>query len=379
MKTEQRRWTQQGGWETTLDNQLGQHANFVLAFGGRGALSNESFFDEIKNFYPNAIILAGSTSGEILDVEVNDDTVALTAVQFEHTALKSSQLKIAEVESSYAAGQDLAKKLNTEGLMHVFVLSDGLKVNGSELVKGFNDHLPKNISVTGGLAGDAARFEKTLVGIDGQPGEGNVVAVGFYGDRLKVGYGSRGGWDPFGPERVVTKSKSNVLYELDNQSALALYKNYLGEKASGLPGTGLLFPLSIREKSGSTPIVRTLLAVDEKEQSMTFAGDIPQGAIAQLMKASFEKLIDGAYNAAENTLEKLSSGNSQLSILVSCVGRKLVLGQRIEEEVESVRDVLGGATAITGFYSYGEISPLTPNVNCELHNQTMTITTFSES
>jgi len=379
MKTEQRKWTAAGGWETTLDNQLSQSANFVLAFGGRSALSNESFFSEIKNFYPNAIILSGSTSGEILDVEVNDDTVALTAVQFEHTQLKSTQLKIAEAASSYAAGQELAKKLNTEGLMHVFVLSDGLKVNGSELVKGFNDTLPPTISVTGGLAGDAARFEKTLVGIDQQPGEGNVVAVGFYGNRLKVGYGSRGGWDPFGPERVVTKSKGNVLYELDNQSALALYKNYLGDKASGLPGTGLLFPLSIREKANSTPIVRTLLAVDEAAQSMTFAGDIPQGAIAQLMKASFEKLIDGASSAAENTLEKLSSGNSQLSILVSCVGRKLVLGQRIEEEVESVREVLGSNTAITGFYSYGEISPLTPNVNCELHNQTMTITTFSES
>ena len=379
MKTEQRRWTMAAGWETTADNQLSQHANFVLAFGGRNALSNTSFFSEIKNFYPNAIIVAGSTSGEILDVEVNDDTVSLTAVQFEHTKLKSTQLKIAELESSYAAGQSLAKTLNTEGLMHVFVLSDGLKVNGSELVKGFNDTLPKHISVTGGLAGDAARFEKTLVGIDQQPGEGNVVAVGFYGDRLKVGYGSRGGWDPFGPERIVTRSKGNVLYELDNQSALALYKNYLGDKAAGLPGTGLLFPLSIREKTGSTPIVRTLLAVDEAAQSMTFAGDIPQGAVAQLMKASFEKLIDGAYGAAENTFEKLSSGSAQLSILISCVGRKLVLGQRIEEEVESVRDVLGAKTAITGFYSYGEISPLTPNVNCELHNQTMTITTFCES
>ena len=169
-----------------------------------------------------------------------------------------------------------------------------------------------------------------------------------------------------------------MLYELDNQSALALYKKYLGDKASGLPGTGLLFPLSIREKAGSTPVVRTLLAVDEKEQSMTFAGDIPQGAIVQLMKASFEKLIEGASGAAENTLEKLQSGNSQLSILISCVGRKLVLGQRIEEEVEGVREVLGSSTTITGFYSYGEISPLTPNVNCELHNQTMTITTFSE-
>jgi hypothetical protein len=379
MKTEQRKWTHKNGWETVLESQLGQQANLVLAFGCRNVLSNADRYNEIKQFYPNATILTGSTSGEILDVEVNDDTISLTAVQLEHTGIKNAQLKIAEMESSYAAGKALADQLNSEGLAHIFVLSDGLKVNGSELVKGLNNNLPKNVSVTGGLAGDAARFEKTLVGINQHPGEGNVVAIGFYGSRLKVGHGSRGGWDPFGPERTVTKSKGNVLYELDGQSALALYKNYLGDKAAGLPGTGLLFPLSIREKTNSTPIVRTLLAIDEKEQSMTFAGDIPQGAIAQLMKASFERLIDGANNAAENTLEKLSSGESELSILISCVGRKLVLGQRIEEEVESVRDVLGAKTAIAGFYSYGEISPLTPNFNCELHNQTMTITTFSES
>jgi len=378
MKIEQRRWTNEGGWELVTENGLNETANLVLAFGGRDNLADSTRYNEIREFYPNAHILTGSTSGEILDIEVSDETVVATAIEFASTKLKNAHLHIGDVSDSLSAGKQLANELLADDLAHIFVVSDGLKVNGSELVKGFNEVLSENIIVTGGLAGDAAKFEKTLVGIDAPPTEGNVVAIGLYGDKLRIGHASRGGWDPFGPNRVVTKSKENVLYELDGKSALELYKTYLGDQAEGLPGTGLLFPLSIRESDDKEHIVRTLLAVSEEDQSMTFAGDIPEGSIAQLMKANFEKLIDGAVDAAEKSHEIVNSESAELALLVSCVGRKLVLGQRIEEEIEGVRDVLGDKPAIAGFYSYGEISPLNKDINCELHNQTMTITTFSE-
>ncbi|MBE9562318.1 MAG: FIST C-terminal domain-containing protein, partial [Proteobacteria bacterium] len=255
-------------------------------------------------------------------------------------------------------------------------LSDGHLINGSDLVKGLSEILPKNVSITGGLAGDGAKFEKTLVSLNTIPEAGNIALVGFYGDRLTVGYGSMGGWDSFGPERIITRSEGNVLYELDNQSALKLYKEYLGEQAEGLPSTGLLFPLSIWAEENEEPLVRTILSVDEENQSMTFAGDVPTGFHARLMKANFDRLVAGASTAAE----KIADSNPDLAILISCVGRKLVLAQRIEEEVEGVRDILGEDTVLTGFYSYGEISPFTaaPEAMCKLHNQTMTITTFSE-
>jgi hypothetical protein len=193
-----------------------------------------------------------------------------------------------------------------------------------------------------------------------------------------VGFGSLGGWDPFGPERLVTRSKGNILYEMDGRSALDLYKTYLGEHAQGLPATGLLFPLCLRTSERPTPFVRTILGIDEEERSMTFAGDVPEGAYARLMKANFDRLIDGATGAARTSMEALGSSSPDLAILISCVGRKLVLKQRVEEEVEGVREVLGERPALTGFYSYGEISPFGPRTHCELHNQTMTITTFSE-
>jgi hypothetical protein len=199
----------------------------------------------------------------------------------------------------------------------------------------------------------------------------------LYGDRLKVGFGSLGGWDAFGPERVVTRSKANILYELDGQPALALYKKYLGDHAKDLPASGLLFPLSLKTSAGDS-VVRTILGVNEAEDSLTFAGDMPQGGHARLMKANFDRLIDGAIGAAQTSYAAIGSTSPELALLISCVGRKLVLKQRIEEEVEGVREVLGPEAVLAGFYSYGEISPFNPSAKCELHNQTMTITTLSE-
>jgi len=378
MKTEQRTWTAAEGWKPNAIGALGGSAQLVLAFGATSILKEPKRFQEIKEAYPHAHLLGCSTSGEIFGTNVADDSLVVTAVHFDDTQLKKAQVKMGDMEESFQAGEKLAQALDHNGLVHVFVISDGLKVNGSELVKGLAKNLPPQVAVTGGLAGDGPRFQQTLVCLDGLPEEGRIAVIGFYGKRLKVGYGSMGGWDPFGPERLITRSKANVLYELDGHSALALYKEYLGEHAAGLPASGLLFPLSLRVKDNDTPIVRTILAVDDQAQSMTFAGDVAKGAYARFMKANFERLLDGASGAAKTSYEAIGSDSPDLAILISCVGRKLVLKQRIEEEVESVRDVLGAGTMLTGFYSYGEISPFTPSARCELHNQTMTITTLSE-
>jgi hypothetical protein len=287
-------------------------------------------------------------------------------------------MSVRDASDSFHAGEHLARSLDRNGLVHVVVLSDGLRVNGSELVDGLKKFLPENVTVTGGLSGDGERFRETLVLWDDAPQANSVVTIGFYGQRLKVAYASLGGWDPFGPERLITRSKGNVLYGLDGKSALELYKQYLGEHAKGLPATGLLFPLSLRMREGGHSVVRTILSTSEEEQSMTFAGDVPVGAYARLMKANFDRLIDGATEAARTTHRVMMGRSPDLALLISCVGRKMVLKQRIEEEVEGVREALGEHTALTGFYSYGEISPFTPGARCELHNQTMTITAFSE-
>jgi len=381
MIAEQFTWKAASGWSTNFPGKLNGSSQLVLAFGGSTALNSQHLLDDIRAKFPAAHVLGCSTAGEIAGTQVLDDTFVATAVGFERTQLASAQIDLATASDSFDAGRRLAQALDPRGLVHVLVISDGLQVNGSDLVRGLTRHLPAAVSVSGGLSADGARFQKTLVlGRDGAR-SGRVSAVGFYGNGLQVHCASRGGWDTFGPERRVTRSKANVLYELDGQSALGLYKSYLGEYAKDLPSSGLMFPLSVRmpESPANEALVRTILAVNEADQSLVFAGDVPEGSLARLMRANFERLIDGAQDAAQATQIRSDMAASQLAVLISCVGRKLVLKQRVEEEVEAVRDVLGRETVMTGFYSYGEISPFTPAAKCELHNQTMTITTFSEN
>jgi len=353
-------------------------ATLVLAFGDRDVIADPARFDEIRARYPEAHIVCGSTSGEIIGTAVHDESIAVTAITFEKTRIVVAGIDIGAYDGSFRAGAALIGALPREELVHVFVISDGGQVNGSELVRGMTSALPESVSVTGGLAGDGTRFQRTVVGLDAPPVEGAIVAVGFYGDRLKVGYSSMGGWDSFGPDRVITRAERNVLYELDGQSALSLYKKYLGDLAAALPKSAMLFPISIKGQDGGTSVVRTILSVDEEDESMTFAGDMPVGAYARLMKANFDRLIDGASVAASETRQMAGLDQPDLALLISCVGRKIVLSQRTEEEVECVREVMGERTVLAGFYSYGEISPFSASTQCELHNQTMTITTFSE-
>jgi hypothetical protein len=379
MKTQQLKYTTETKWQN-VSNPFGEITpSIIFIFGSTQLIKSNSPIEELRLKYPNAILVGGSSSGEISGTNVLDDTIIATLVTFEKSTLKYVSQEIDNPEDSFMVGEKLIKKLIEPTLKHVFVISEGLKVNGSELVRGMRNALPQNISATGGLAGDGPNFNETfIINEAGQAQSKLVSAIGFYGENLEVSYGSLGGWDSFGVERLVSKSKSNVLYELDGKPALDLYKSFLGDHAKDLPASGLLFPLNLRMEQDSEPVVRTILAIDENEQSLTFAGDIPEGSYVRLMKANFDRLIEGAIGAAKGTIASSKSESPELAILISCVGRKLVLKQMIEEEVEGVQEVLGNDTMLCGFYSYGEISPFSSDAKCELHNQTMTITTLSE-
>ncbi len=349
----------------------------VLAFGPSECLDNPTSLAGLLATYPNSHVLGCSTAGEIFGTDIKDHSLSIAIVQFDSTSLRSTAVHLPSPDHSAQAGRTIAEALIGHDLRAVLVLSDGLQVNGSELVSGLNAILPSHVVVTGGLAGDGDRFKRTWVLKDRQPVSGYVTAVGFYGKAVRVGHGSKGGWDLFGPERKVTKSSGNVLYELDGRPALQLYKEYLADRAAGLPATGLLFPLALRENRDSTKqLVRTILAVDEASQSMTFAGNIPEGHLAQLMRANFDRLIDGASQAALSS--KTPAHGPTLAVAISCVGRRLILGERAEEEIEATQDVLPPGTKQIGFYSYGEISPFASG-SCDLHNQTMTLTTICEA
>ncbi len=377
MKLESFTYTQKDGWSVEHFPPLDSTNSVVFAFGAPEIREDPSPLKELLAAYPKARKMSCSTAGEISGERLMDQSISVAVAKFERSQLDCTTHQVTENSDSHEVGIKIAQDLLKADLKAIFVLSNGLLVSGSELVRGMNEVLPDGVLVTGGMSGDGDRFKHTWVVDGNQLGESSVSAVGFYGENIHVGHGSKGGWDVFGPQRKVTRAKDNVLYELDGKPALNLYKEYLGELAAELPSSGLLFPLSLRENpNDKRNIVRTILGVDEKENSLIFAGDIPQGHYAQLMKANFDRLVNGAAEAAH--MADLESENVEtLTIAISCVGRRLVLGERTEEELEAVHAGLSNTAHQIGFYSYGEISPYNAG-KCDLHNQTMTLTTIQE-
>lgn len=376
MKIKQYCWQKKKGWDEEPIQAHISNPTLILAFGSVELIKKGECLKKIRKTFPDTPVMGCSTAGEIIGTAVTEDCFIATVISFQHSTIAGKCVTITDFNNSEDAGKALAKYLPTINLKHVFVLADGLLTNGSEIVRGMASILPDNVPITGGLAGDSIHFSQTYVICNNTVKQGTIAAVGFYGNKLKIGYGSRGGWRPFGPEKLITASKGNTLFELEGELALDLYKKYLGSEACNLPASGLLFPLSIRTEN-ETPVVRSILAVDEEQKSLYFAGDMPVGYYARLMRAAADDLIDGAIEAAEIA----TAGNTdkpELAILISCMARKGVLHQLTEEETEGVKEVLGSTPVMTGFYSYGEIAPFGPGHKAVLHNQTMTITTIFE-
>lgn len=358
-----------------IQNEQPAQAKLRIIFGPSELMRKGEVNRALAALPKDVFVVGCSTAGEIFNNEVKDQSISVADLSFAATQLKQASCEIRNPAESQAAGRKLAQALMGPGLKGVLVFSDGLSVNGTDLLVGLNSILDKTVVVTGGLAADGADFKSTWVVSDRELKTGFVSALGFYGDHIQLRHGSQGGWDIFGPERTITKAEGNILYEIDNQPALDLYKKYLGAKASDLPGSALLFPIKIWQPGQEfSAVVRTILGVNEENSSMTFAGNMPVGYSAQLMRANFDRLIEGAATAANG----LHASEAGFSLAISCVGRKLVLGERVEEEVSAVANRLPVGAQQVGFYSYGEISPLISGDRCHLHNQTMTLTYISE-
>ena len=379
METEQLTWSAGGGWRPSAG--VRSEADLVLYFGASDALGTDTWYQELRTMYPNAHIVGCSSGGQIQQAGFSETGIAAVAVRFSTTRVRVAIEPVVDSSRSRAYGAALGGRLSDKDLVGVFVLSDGLNVNGSEMVRGLLSAVGSGVSVSGGLAADGARFTQTRVGADAPPQPLTIAAVGFYGSAIRFNCGSGGGWDTFGVPRRVTRSSGNELFELNGSPALDLYERYLGDESAGLPGTALLYPLKVWDpERPSHDLVRTVLAINRETRSMIFAGDVPQGSKAQLMRGEFMRLAAGAAEAANQAAARQSEcgASGGLALLVSCIGRRLLMGQRIEDEIQAVREVLPNEISQLGFYSYGEIAPHSRSGDCDLHNQTMTITVISE-
>ena len=373
------RWTWSSGDEIPTDTHA---ADLVFVFGPNELLCSPDAHRAVRAKHPHARMVGASTGGQIEGDRVSDGSLVIAAVTFESSSAEVTHVALGDGETAEATGRRLGAGVapeDAEGrpLAHVLVFADGIALNGSALARGLEAALPEGVSISGGLAADDRRFEHTPLWANEPLGAPGAVAVALYGRDLRVSTSAVGGWDTFGPHRLITRSEGSVLSELDGRSALALYEEYLGPYAEELPASGLLFPLAIQAPGSDYTLVRTVLGVDREAGTITFAGDVPEGATAQLMRTSHDRLIDGAASATEKATASLGMP-AELAVIVSCVGRKWAMGPRVEEEVEEAATVFG-ADAMVGFYSYGELAPIDGSTRCELHNQTMTVTALAEA
>lgn len=349
----------------------------LLVFWNAEPLQQPPFIAALKAHLPDTIVIGCSTGAEI-DASGVSEGCQLTAIHFDKVAVHVAEVELAELADSQAAGQRLGAALPKVGLRGVLLVAPGLDINGSAMLEGFAAELPPEVPISGGLAGDKGAFAKTFVLGPSGVSSSKLVAVGLYGEGLHFSTGSRGGWTAFGPSRRITRADTSRLYELDGQPALALYKKYLGDYARDLPSAALLFPFEMLDgQRKPLGLLRTILGIDEATQSLLLAGSVEEGTYVRLMHASADELVDGAEQAASDAVGNEDSAGG-LALLVSCIGRKLVMGERVHEEVTAVAEQLGAGFTLAGFYSNGEISPLRDLLDCRLHNQTMTIALLSE-
>ena len=364
-------WAAGTGWSPELPTPPNDDRVLAIAFADTSVVDHpDRPMVQLTAAWAGRPLIGCSTGGQLVGDAVLDGTVVVTVLRFAATDVRCAHADLARSGSARRAGRELAETLAEPGLAAIFVLVDGLSVNGTALTEGISDVLPE-VPVSGGLAADGDRFAHTWTVVDGELVEGHVSAVGFVGDQIEIGFGSIGGWEPFGPDRLVTRSFGNVLYELDGRPASDLYREYLGTSAGQMPAAGWRLPLCVKDLDGRT-VVRSVRDVHEREGSITFVGDIAQGSTAQLMRGSVDGLVQGANAAAKSA----STGHECVAIAISSLGRRALLGERSEEELDAALEALRDDVVLVGFHGYGELAPV--DGTNDVYDQTMTITTLGE-
>ncbi|TLU52469.1 MAG: hypothetical protein FDX12_01710 [Chlorobium sp.] len=376
------------GKEAALEA-IGKHDGVpkVLFVFGAMRFNHRELLAGITSVAGDVPMVGGTTAGEISTNGFSTGSVVIMAFSNDELDFITGighDMSIDEAACSMEMANDILNNIEFDPDASLLVFPNGMGGDGLKVLDGLQSVLGKDFEITGGYLGDDERFESTYQYYNGSVFKDAIVGVMMVKKKgFKTGIGVRSGFTSIGNSFICTASDGNVVKEFEHSNALELYKDFLGEeRSSRLPAVCLEYPFGIIDRNPSDNTqslfqLRCGLSVDHKHGTISLAASIPEGSEVTLTTASRGDIINGAREAAEQAKKSLAGATPLAIIMFSCVGRKLVLGRRIQEEVDAVRECIGMDVPLIGFYTYGEIGPIDKDTkelsSVKFHNETVVL------
>ena len=348
-----------------LENQIIKYENILLQIF-TGVIDYEfiqNLISKIKALVPHIKIIGATTSGEILEANDFVESTVLSFSLFENTKIETYSTEFYKT-SSDTATHIISKFPKNRTPKVVISFIDSLNMNGEEYINEFYKY-DKNLTISGGLAGDNGEFKNTIVFTQDGVIKSGAVAVLLFNECLEVVTQASFGWESIGKTMTITKSDKNIVYEIDGIKTFDIYAKYLGiDIAKELPKVGVEFPLII--KRGKLSIPRAVLKIGENG-SLIFAGNLHIGDKVKFGYGDIYSII--------NYSNKMKVKQSESIFIYSCMARKSLMKDNIRLELIP----LSAITNVSGFFTYGEFYSSRGNMSHELLNETMTILSLKEN
>jgi len=327
--------------------------------------------------------LVGSTTGGILLANgATNRGIALLAINSDEMIFGISAIDGLDNLDIHNVGFDLAR-LAAYDLNHAhreifFTLSQGIEKNGSAFIRGAKETLGLAFPVIGAISSDDFNYKNLAQFYQDQVLHQAALGV-LIGGSFHLGIGSTHGFKPLGKPRTVTKVEGYIIRTIDNKPAVDLYKYFLGDaanlKTNVMNSYAALYPLGVYLEETRHYLLRNIIDILE-DGSIVCPEGITEGEEVHLMISNNESCILSAIEAARLAKASLGDRPPKLILVFESLARHKILGNTAYNQIQAIRDTIGGSTPFIGMCSYGEIGPF-GNIksvkNVYLHNENILI------
>lgn len=317
-----------------------------------------------------------SSSGEVANGKVYSKTISASLFDFDKSWFKIVHQTVDD-DQSYSAGVELAKAGLDQFENPAFISLFTLSANGEKLIAGMNDTVGRDVNLFGGMAADDISFKPFVFTTDEKNYNGLHTLV-LDNDKIELNSFALAGWKPIGTEHTITKSKNNIIYEINDEPALDFFKKFFGfysdplaQNEKDVSTVNSQYPLQIIRNGEA--VLRAPLNSDEETKALIMAGPVYQGE-------RFKFSIAPGFEVINETIERFKDFKEEIEkpdalLLFTCKARHWAFGPMIDEEIEALHKLW--EVPYHGFFSFGEIGK-NQNQSTNFFNETCCLVTLKE-